>query len=93
MMMLIMAATTTTMMMTISTVVVVVVMVMMMMMMMMTQHGNLHIKLSVITSTVIYLSCGPTQEPVSVTANTREKKKARRGFGKNEGEWPGKAEF
>ena len=37
------------------------------------------------------LFCGPTQEPVLVTADTG--KKIGRGFGKNAGEWTGSVEI
>ena len=48
-----------------------------------TQHGNLH-QFSVTMSRVI---CGPTQEPVLVTANTG---KTRERFWENADEWTGR---
>ena len=49
-----------------------------------TQHGNLH------PAGWPILFCGPTQEPVLATANTR---KIGRGFRKNAGEWIGRVEI
>ena len=50
-----------------------------------TQHGNLH------PAGRPILFCGPTQEPMLTTANTR--KTIGRGFRKNAGEWTGRVEI